>query len=152
MEPPSEDDILRAVQELQKLGGGFGVVDVPGVAGGGPRLVRSVPVELSPDTAAVLALAASVPRGGPGGIDADAVPGGGGGGGGGGGSGRSGAGGAMDRGWVTAEGVAASKGWAMPRSLAALDALLKLGLAMVDDGARDGRRRYYFGGLDVGEG
>ena len=49
----SADDVKRAVAALACLGSGFGLVKV----GGGARLVRSVPLELSTDTNAVLDLA-----------------------------------------------------------------------------------------------
>lgn len=49
----SADDLKRAVAALACLGPGFGMVKV----GGGARLVRSIPLELSTDTNAVLDLA-----------------------------------------------------------------------------------------------
>ena len=52
-DPVSADDLKRAVAALACLGPGFGLVKV----GGGARLVRSVPLELSTDTNAVLDLA-----------------------------------------------------------------------------------------------
>jgi ESCRT-II complex subunit VPS22 len=51
-DPVSVDDVRRAVAALGCLGPGFGLVKV-----GGARLVRSVPLELSTDTNAVLDLA-----------------------------------------------------------------------------------------------
>lgn len=48
----SEDDLLRAIQKLKSLGGGFGVVRI-----GGTQFVRSVPTELNTDTNAVIELA-----------------------------------------------------------------------------------------------
>lgn len=48
----SEDDLVRAIEKLRSLGGGFGVVRI------GPRqFVRSVPTELNTDTNAIIELA-----------------------------------------------------------------------------------------------
>ncbi len=51
-DPVTEDDVLRAIDKLQVLGGGFGVVRV-----GDRRLVRSVPGELNTDKNQALLLA-----------------------------------------------------------------------------------------------
>jgi hypothetical protein len=49
----SEDDVLRALQQLRSLGGGWAVVTV-----GGQTCVRSVPSELDGDASAALGAAA----------------------------------------------------------------------------------------------
>ncbi len=51
-DPVSEDDLLRAIEKLKTLGGGFGVVKI-----GTTQFVRSVPKELNTDTNAVIELA-----------------------------------------------------------------------------------------------
>lgn len=51
-DPISEDDLLRAIEKLQSLGGGYGVVRI-----GGKQFVRSVPTELNTDTNAIIELA-----------------------------------------------------------------------------------------------
>ena len=51
-DPISEDDLLRAIDKLKVLGGGFGVVRI-----GAKQFVRSVPTELTTDTNAVIELA-----------------------------------------------------------------------------------------------
>jgi hypothetical protein len=53
---------------------------------------------------------------------------------------------AQDRGagYITREEVVSRAGWTVPRADAALAGLLRDGLAMLDDGARDGLRRYWF--------
>ena len=52
-QPISEDDLLRAIERLQCLGGGWKVLTV-----GGKKVVRSVPVEFSPDQSEVIRIAA----------------------------------------------------------------------------------------------
>lgn len=50
--PISDDDLLRAIDSLKCLGGGWAVLDV-----GGKKLVRSVPAELNTDQNTILELA-----------------------------------------------------------------------------------------------
>ena len=52
-QPVSEDDLLRAIERLQCLGGGWKVLTV-----GGKKVIRSVPVELSADQSEVIRIAA----------------------------------------------------------------------------------------------
>ena len=52
-QPVSEDDLLRAIERLQCLGGGWKVLTV-----GGKKVIRSVPVEFSPDQSEVIRVAA----------------------------------------------------------------------------------------------
>ena len=52
-QPISEDDLLRAIERLQCLGGGWKVLTV-----GGKKVIRSVPVEFSPDQSEVIRIAA----------------------------------------------------------------------------------------------
>ena len=52
-QPVSEDDLLRAIERLQCLGGGWKVR-----TGGGKKVIRSVPVEFSPDQSEVIRIAA----------------------------------------------------------------------------------------------
>ena len=52
-QPVSEDDLLRAIERLQCLGGGWKVLTV-----GGKKVIRSVPVEFSPDQSEVIRIAA----------------------------------------------------------------------------------------------
>ncbi|GAB4814159.1 hypothetical protein N2152v2_001205 [Parachlorella kessleri] len=51
-DPISEDDVLRAIEKLKLLGGGFGVFKI-----GFTQFVRSVPREMNTDTNAVIELA-----------------------------------------------------------------------------------------------
>ena len=51
-QPVSEDDLLRAIERLQCLGGGWKVLTV-----GGKKVIRSVPVEFSPDQSEVIRVA-----------------------------------------------------------------------------------------------
>ncbi|CAA6672223.1 unnamed protein product [Spirodela intermedia] len=51
---------------------------------------------------------------------------------------------AQAQGYVTVEEVQRSLSWSSRRAGDALETLLEEGLAMVDDGHRDGRRRYWF--------
>ena len=57
--PVSEDDVLRAIERLRSLGGGWSVHHI-----GGCRFVRSVPVALNGDTSEVIRLAAAGGAGG----------------------------------------------------------------------------------------
>jgi len=50
----------------------------------------------------------------------------------------------QERGAITGEALIAAVGWSKERADAALLGLLKEGLAMVDDGAADGIRLYWF--------
>jgi len=99
----SEDDVLRAVQQLRQLGGGWDVLTVAG-----RRLVRSVPTELSSDATAALEAAA------------------------------------QNGGGVSCAALAAAAGWAAERAQAALDALLREGVALLDTQAEDGEALYWF--------
>jgi len=56
-QPVSEDDLLRAIERLQCLGGGWKVLTV-----GGKKVIRSVPVEFSPDQSEVIRVAAEGAR------------------------------------------------------------------------------------------
>ncbi|CAH9110659.1 unnamed protein product [Cuscuta epithymum] len=51
---------------------------------------------------------------------------------------------AQAQGFVTVEEVQRRLNWSLGRSTDALETLLEEGLAMIDDGHRDGRRRYWF--------
>ena len=53
------------------------------------------------------------------------------------------------RGFVTVAEVTERKAWVAGRATDALDALLKEGLAMIDDGDADGVRRYWFPCFDT---
>jgi len=54
----TEDDVVRSIQALKVLGGGYEVLEFGGAEGGGRRMVRSVPKELDADQMVVLAVAA----------------------------------------------------------------------------------------------
>lgn len=101
-EPITEDDCLRAIGKLKKLGGGFEVFSV-----GRRKLVRSVPMELNRDHNMILELAQA-------------------------------------RGHVSVEEVEKELSWKAGRVIDSLESLLREGLAMVDDGAPDGKRLYWF--------
>ncbi|XP_058067851.1 vacuolar protein sorting-associated protein 22 homolog 1 [Magnolia sinica] len=51
---------------------------------------------------------------------------------------------AQAHGYVTVEEVEKQLSWSSGRAIDALEALLKEGLSMIDDGHKDGRRRYWF--------
>ncbi|KAI0497725.1 hypothetical protein KFK09_020959 [Dendrobium nobile] len=51
---------------------------------------------------------------------------------------------AQGQGYVTVEEVERRLSWSSGRAMDALETLLKEGLAMIDDGHRDGKRRYWF--------
>uniref|UniRef100_A0A9I9ECI9 Vacuolar protein sorting-associated protein 22-like protein 1 n=1 Tax=Cucumis melo TaxID=3656 RepID=A0A9I9ECI9_CUCME len=51
---------------------------------------------------------------------------------------------AQAQGYVTVDEVERRLSWTSGRAVDALDTLLDEGLAMIDDGHRDGRRRYWF--------
>jgi len=51
---------------------------------------------------------------------------------------------AQAEGYVTVEQVEKEFSWSTGRAIDALETLLKEGLAMIDDGHRDGKRRYWF--------
>ncbi|KAH0434466.1 hypothetical protein IEQ34_026824 [Dendrobium chrysotoxum] len=51
---------------------------------------------------------------------------------------------AQGQGYVTVEEVEKRLSWSSGRAMDALETLLKEGLAMIDDGHRDGKRRYWF--------
>ncbi|KAK9808648.1 hypothetical protein WJX72_001228 [[Myrmecia] bisecta] len=101
-EPVSEDDIIRAIDKLKKLGGGYAVFQV-----GKQRLVRSVPGELNTDKNTVLELA-------------------------------------QGKGYVSQQGVQEATRWSDTRTKETLWSLLKEGLAMLDDGAPDRQRLFWF--------
>lgn len=101
-DPVSDEDILRSIDSLKCLGGGWAVLDL-----GRVKVVRSVPAELNGDQNAILEEASAA-------------------------------------GFVSAEDVAARRGWAPLRVANALGTLLRDGFAMVDDGAPDGVRLYWF--------
>ena len=107
----SEDDCLRAIQQLRELGGGW---DVFAVGTHGVRLVRSVPAELSGDGGPVLSAAAS---GG---------------------------------GVATERGLALALGWPVSRCRAALDVLLREGVAWLDTQGEE--PSWWFWSLRAGEG
>ena len=124
----SLDDVLRAVESLAVLGGGYRTVALPG----GRVYLLSVPVEMNADRTTVLAkLAAGSGAGGGSGSS-----------GGGGGSGG-GAAGAFACVHATAEGLRAALGWEPARVRAALNELLKDGLAWIDTQAADGPCFYF---------
>jgi len=58
-QPISEDDLLRAIERLACLGGGWKVLTI-----GGKKVIRSVPVELSQDQGEVIRLASDERGGG----------------------------------------------------------------------------------------
>ena len=103
-EAVSEDDILRAVQQLRALGGGWDVLQA-----GPTRLVRSVPAELTSDGSTLLAKAAA------------------------------------SGGWLSLAGAVRATGWGVGRCSAALDALTREGVAMVDK--HEQRTVWWFVGL-----
>lgn len=51
---------------------------------------------------------------------------------------------AQAQGFVTVEEVERRLSWSTGRAIDALDTLLEEGLAMIDDGHKDGKRRYWF--------
>ncbi|GAB2232670.1 hypothetical protein Droror1_Dr00011715 [Drosera rotundifolia] len=51
---------------------------------------------------------------------------------------------AQAQGFVTVDEVERRLSWSSGRAIDALDSLLEVGLAMIDDGHRDGKRRYWF--------
>jgi len=103
-DPVSEDDVARALKKLRALGPGVDVVELGGVA-----YVRSVPGDLDPDRGAALG-AASAP-----------------------GRARRPCGNGTAGGGLTVSDLVRATGWARPRAEAALDGLLREGLAMADD-------------------
>ena len=127
--PVSEDDILRAIDRLKVLGGGWTVHQIAG-----RKIVRSVPVELNSDQSEVIRLAAAAAAATGGGSSAErgaaAAA-----------SGGSGGGGV---GYVTVSGVERASGWRKERVIGALQELLKCGMAMIDDGDPTGGERLYW--------
>ena len=113
-QPVSEDDVLRAIDRLAVLGGGWRVMRVAG-----RRIVRSVPVELNPDQSEVIRLA-----------DAE------------GGVGGGGAGCVSMSGLQSRD--ANGPGWTAERARTALDELVKCGMAMIDDGDPSGGERLFW--------
>lgn len=113
------DDVLRAVESLGPLGGGYRTVALAG----GRVYLLSVPVEMNADRTTLLArLAAAAPVGA-----AAAAP----------------AAGAFACAHATAAGLRATLGWEPARVRDALNALLKDGLAWIDMQAPDGPRFYF---------
>lgn len=102
-DPVSEDDVARALKKLRALGPGVDVVELGGVA-----YVRSVPGELDPDRGAALGAAAAPGQ-------------------------RRACGASTSGGSLTASELVAATGWARARAEAALEGLLREGLAMADD-------------------
>ncbi|GFR48530.1 hypothetical protein Agub_g10425 [Astrephomene gubernaculifera] len=119
-EPASEDDVVRAIKKLAVLGGGWDLLVL-----GGRCFVRSVPGELDTDRTRVLEMAAGGQAGG--------QQGGGGG-----------------RGFTSVGEVVAVTGWPASRAEGVLQALMREGIAWVDDGAPDGVRLYWFPCLGPG--
>jgi ESCRT-II complex subunit VPS22 len=118
-DPVTEDDVARALAKLRALGPGVDVVEI-----GGVTYVRSVPGDLDPDRSAVLGVA---------GGDGAA-----GGGGGGAAAGRQqdhrrACGGGTSGAALTVSELVYATGWAPARAEAALEGLLREGLAMADD-------------------
>jgi ESCRT-II complex subunit VPS22 len=98
----------------------------------GRKIVRSVPVELNSDQSEVIRLAAAEGKHSSGGAgEADGGLDGGGGGG-------------IVAGCVTRSGLEAAAGWRRERAEAALQELLKCGMAMIDDGDPAGGERLYW--------
>lgn len=98
----NEDDLMRAIDTLKTLGGGWAVVKA-----GSRTLVRSVPTELNRDHGILLELA-------------------------------------QQEGFVTQGVVVKDAGWTPQRTREGLEQMLNSGLAMVDDQAPGGERRFYF--------
>ena len=153
-QPVSEDDLLRAIERLQCLGGGWKVLTV-----GGKKVIRSVPVEFSPDQSEVIRIAAEGDEDAFGDdvVDDDDVRGETGRG----ETGRSRALATYPVGCVSRSALEApppaGPGWTRERARSACEQLVKCGVALVDDGdprsagerlfwlpcvsARGGRRR-----------
>lgn len=127
-QPISEDDLLRAIERLQCLGGGWKVLTV-----GGKKVVRSVPVEFSPDQSEVIRIAAE----GAGDVGDDESVRGETGGDAGSASGRSRAR-ACPVGCVRRSALEVppptGPGWTRERARSACEQLVKCGVALVDDG------------------
>ena len=133
-QPVSEDDLLRAIERLQCLGGGWKVLTV-----GGKKVIRSVPVEFSPDQAEVIRVAAEgarVVRAGDGDVSISAEK------------------------KATAQRVSypvgcvsrsaleapppSGMGWTRERARSACEQLVKCGVALVDDGdTKRGERLFW---------
>ena len=133
-QPVSEDDLLRAIERLQCLGGGWKVLTV-----GGKKVIRSVPVEFSPDQAEVIRVAAEgarVVRAGDGDVSISAEK----------------KATAQRRmypvGCVSRSALEApppsGMGWTRERARSACEQLVKCGVALVDDGdTKRGERLFW---------
>ncbi|KAL9275679.1 Vacuolar protein sorting-associated protein 22 homolog 1-like protein [Drosera capensis] len=125
-EPVTEDDFLRAISKLKVLGSGYEVFSV-----GKKKLVRSVPNELNKDHNEIfvfrlvyfLSLRSPVVRTGINCLQCSWD---------------------WAQGFVTVDEVERRLSWSSGRAVGALDTLLEEGLAMIDDGHRDGKRRFWF--------
>jgi ESCRT-II complex subunit VPS22 len=114
--PISEDDVLRAIEKLECLGGGWKVLRV----GKKNKVIRSVPVELSSDQAEILRVASE--------------------------GSASGGGGGGQVGCVSRSGLESrdGPGWTRERASSALDQLVKCGIALIDDGDPIRKERLYW--------
>lgn len=134
-QPVSEDDLLRAIERLQCLGGGWKVLTV-----GGKKVIRSVPVEFSPDQSEVIRVAAEGARrvrDGDGDVffsDAEKK--------------ETGGGLSYPVGCVSRSALEAPPpsglGWTRERARSACEQLVKCGVALVDDGdTKRGERLFW---------
>lgn len=134
-QPVSEDDLLRAIERLQCLGGGWKVLTV-----GGKKVIRSVPVEFSPDQSEVIRVAAEGARrvrAGDGDVffsDAEKK--------------ETGGGLSYPVGCVSRSALEAPPpsglGWTRERARSACEQLVKCGVALVDDGdTKRGERLFW---------
>ena len=133
-QPVSEDDLLRAIERLQCLGGGWKVLTV-----GGKKVIRSVPVEFSPDQAEVIRVAAEGARGvraGDGDVSISAE------------KKATAQRGMYHVGCVSRSALEApppsGMGWTRERARSACEQLVKCGVALVDDGdTKRGERLFW---------
>jgi ESCRT-II complex subunit VPS22 len=133
-QPVSEDDLLRAIERLQCLGGGWKVLTV-----GGKKVIRSVPVEFSPDQAEVIRVAAEgarVVRAGDGDVSISAE------------KKATAQRGMYPVGCVSRSALEApppsGMGWTRERARSACEQLVKCGVALVDDGdTKRGERLFW---------
>jgi len=133
-QPVSEDDLLRAIERLQCLGGGWKVLTV-----GGKKVIRSVPVEFSPDQAEVIRVAAEgarAVRAGDGDVSISAE------------KKATAQRGTYPVGCVSRSALEApppsGMGWTRERARSACEQLVKCGVALVDDGdAKRGERLFW---------
>jgi ESCRT-II complex subunit VPS22 len=133
-QPVSEDDLLRAIERLQCLGGGWKVLTV-----GGKKVIRSVPVEFSPDQAEVIRVAAEgarAVRAGDGDVSISAE------------KKATAQRGEYPVGCVSRSALEApppsGMGWTRERARSACEQLVKCGVALVDDGdTKRGERLFW---------